>query len=66
MQIDEALNAKEAMPPERGTQLLQQARLLLTPTATGSTPQQRYHHAIQQDPDIAQMHHQIVQLLEDA
>ncbi len=63
VQIDEALSAKEPITLNQANELLQEASALVKPSNQGSTPEQRYYHAIQRDPNIALMHAELSQLL---
>ncbi len=64
VQIDEAVAAKEPMTLGDAHHLLADAEKLLTPGEQGSLSAQRYHQAIQRDPDIAFMHAEISQLFQ--
>jgi hypothetical protein len=64
VRIDERLSTKkpnEAEPPEI---LLTEVKALLNPLEAGSSPEQRYHRAIQSNPDVAQMHAKAVEIFE--
>ncbi|MES2464694.1 MAG: hypothetical protein V4671_29375 [Armatimonadota bacterium] len=67
VQIDEMLEAdrdsEEAATEQGGVALLQQVRLLLTPTETETDASRRYHDALQKDPATVLAHAEIVKLL---
>jgi hypothetical protein len=63
VQIDEALSAKEPITLHRASELLNEARSLVSPSENGTTREQRYYQAIQRDPDIALMYAEISRLL---
>lgn len=63
VQIDEALDAKEPITLDQASELLTQTKQLLRPTATGTDLEQKYDRAIQQDPDIAFMHAEMMNML---
>jgi hypothetical protein len=62
VRIDERLSAKkpeEAEPPEI---LLTEVKALLNPLEAGSPPEQRYHRAIEFNPNVALMHAQVLKI----
>lgn len=63
VRMDDVLHAKEPVILPQVTELLDQTRALLEPDNSGTSPQKRYFHAIQRDPDIALMHAEISRLL---
>ena len=63
VQIDEALDAKEEpMTLNQANQLLEEAKMLLQASETGTAREKRYYQAIQRDPNIAFMHAETSQL----
>ncbi|MEO0409203.1 MAG: hypothetical protein AAF289_17815 [Cyanobacteria bacterium P01_A01_bin.135] len=65
VRIDEALSAKEPATLSEVNQILGDARSLIKMDEEGSGPEQRYYEAIQRSPDIAYMHAEVSQLLQD-
>lgn len=63
VQIDELLSAKEPVPLNKASALLNEARNLLQPSEEGTTLEKRYYRALQRDPDIALMHAEVSKLL---
>jgi hypothetical protein len=63
VQIDEFLAAKEPVTLNDANALFAEARQLLQPDEAGTNLEQRYHQAIQRDPDVAFMHAKILRLL---
>ncbi|MGF1535072.1 MAG: hypothetical protein ACFB4J_01120 [Elainellaceae cyanobacterium] len=66
VRIDEALSAKEPATLSEVNQILGDARSLLRASEEGTESEQRYYEAIQHSPDIAFMHAEVAQLLNDA
>jgi hypothetical protein len=66
VQIDEALSAKEPVTLEEANALLEQARTLIHPAETGTPLEEGYYRAIQRDPNIALMHAEVSQLLNES
>jgi hypothetical protein len=64
VQMDEILYSKKPVELEQANLTLEQAKTLLQPNNDGTTPEQRYFHAIQRDPNIALMHIQIAKMLD--
>jgi hypothetical protein len=64
VRIDEQLNAKKPDEAESAETLLAAVQTLLTPSQDGSTAEHRYAQAIQHSPEIALMHAQFSQILE--
>ena len=63
VQIDEALDAKEEpMTLNQANQFLEEAKMLLQASETGTMREKRYYQAIQRDPNIAFMHAETSQL----
>lgn len=63
VQIDEFLATKEPVTLDQATALFANAQQLLQPSEEGTNSEQRYHQAIQRDPDVAFMHAKILRLL---
>ncbi len=63
VQIDELLSAKEPVPLNKASALLDEARNLLRPSEEGTTLEKRYYRALQRDPGIALMHAEVSKLL---
>lgn len=64
VEIDEVMAAKdEPVTLQQVNHLLEEARMLLRPSETGTFQEKRYFEAIQRDPDIAFMHAELSQLL---
>lgn len=63
VQIDDVLSPKEPMTLGQAEALLEKARMLLQPSAEGTSAEKRYYRAIQRDPEIALMHAEAMQLL---
>lgn len=63
VQIDEFLANKEPVTFDQATALFANAQQLLHPSEEGTNLEQRYHQAIQRDPDVAFMHAKILRLL---
>lgn len=63
VQIDDVLGAKEPATLADLNGLLAEAQSLLRPDEDGTTSEQRYYDAIQQDADIAYMHMQAASVL---
>lgn len=56
VRIDEQLHAKKPEAAESATMLLAEVQTLMNPVEDGTIAEQRYYQAIQQNPEIAQMH----------
>lgn len=65
VKIDETVSSKEPMTLSQAELLLEQTQQLMQPDGSGSEMEQKYHAAIQRETMIAQMHHQLLQLLEN-
>jgi hypothetical protein len=65
VQIDDVLNGKEPMTLGQAQELLDKARRMLQPSAEGTSSEKRYYRAIQRDPEIALMHAEAKQLLQE-
>ena len=63
VQIDDVLKAKEPVSESEISEVLNRAKILLQPAEEGTTLERRYFRAIQRDPDIALMHAEMNQLL---
>jgi hypothetical protein len=63
VQIDETLSAKEPVTLSAANGLVDQAKDLLHPAASGTIAEERYYQAIQRDPEIALMHAEWSKLL---
>lgn len=64
VQMDDVILAKEPLPPQRATDLIEQTRLMLQPSEFGTPLEKGYFQAIQRDPNIALKHASITQLLD--
>lgn len=62
VQFDELLADKEPLEP-KAIVMLEQARLLLTPSEAGDEFQQRYFEAMQRSPDVVVAHSDVLQQL---
>ena len=56
VRIDERLHAKKPEEAESATVLLAEVQTLMNPVEDGTIAEQRYYQAIQQNPEVAQMH----------
>jgi hypothetical protein len=63
VEMDELLAAKETPNENTGAALIQQARLLLTPSEGGSEFQKKYFAAVQQSPEVVVTHAEFAQVL---
>jgi hypothetical protein len=63
VQIDDVLSPKEPMTLGQAEALLEKTRMLLQPSAEGSSAEKRYYRAIQRDPEVALLHAEAMQLL---
>ena len=63
VQIDEMLDAREAPKETEAVALIDQARVLLTPSETGSGFQKKYFHSLQESPDVVLAHSEVVRRL---
>jgi hypothetical protein len=63
VQIDEMLDAKEPVKGSEAVALLDQARVLLTPSEMGSGFQKKYFSSLQQSPDVVLAHSEAVKHL---
>jgi hypothetical protein len=61
--IDETMASKEPITLEQVNPLFGQAKALLSAEPDGAPAEQKYHDAIQRDPDIAYMHVEAMTLL---
>ncbi|HET6892855.1 MAG TPA: hypothetical protein VFH31_17250 [Pyrinomonadaceae bacterium] len=63
VQIDERLDAEEPPAEKDAKTLVNQTRILLTPSENGSEFQRRYFTALQESPDVVLAHGEVVRLL---
>jgi hypothetical protein len=63
VEMDELLATKETPSEKTGVALVQQARILLTPTESGSEFQRRYFAAMQQSPEVVVAHSEFATVL---
>ena len=63
VQIDEMLDAEEAVTAIDATRVIDRARMLLKPTEDGSGFGKRYYEAMQRDPDVVLAHAAVKKLL---
>lgn len=63
VQIDEMLDAKEPLKESEAVAALDQARVLLTPSETGSGFQKKYFNSMQQSPDVVMAHSEVLKNL---
>lgn len=63
VQIDEMLDAKEPLKESEAVAVIDQARVLLTPSETGSGFQKKYFTSLQQSPDVVLEHSEVVKHL---
>lgn len=63
VQIDEMLDAKEPPKESEAVAIINQARILLTPSETGSGFQKKYFSSMQQSPDVVLAHAEVVKQL---
>ena len=63
VEMDELLAAKETPEETTGVALIQQARLLLTPSEDGSEFQKKYFAAMQHSPEVVVTHAEFAQVL---
>lgn len=63
VQIDEMLDAKEPVKESDAVALIDQARVLLTPSETGSGFQKKYFSSLQESPDVVLAHAEAVKHL---
>lgn len=63
VEIDELLAAKEMPNENTAVALVQQARILLTPTESGSEFQKKYFAAMQQSPEVVLAHSEFATVL---
>lgn len=63
VQIDERLDAEEPPAEKDAKTLVNQTRILLTPSENGSEFQRRYFTALQESPDVLLAHGEVVRLL---
>jgi hypothetical protein len=63
VQIDNLLGADEPITVGDATALIDQTRLLLNPSETGSSFEKQYHNALQYSPDVVLAHANLSQIL---
>jgi hypothetical protein len=63
VQIDEMLDAKEPLKESEATAVIDQTRVLLTPSENGSGFQKKYFSSLQQSPDVVLAHSEAVKYL---
>jgi hypothetical protein len=63
VQIDEMLDAKEPLKESEAVAVIDQARVLLTPSETGSGFQKKYFSSLQQSPDVVLADSEVVKHL---
>ena len=63
VRIDEMLDAKEPLKESEAVAVIDQARVLLTPSETGSGFQKKYFSSLQQSPDVVLAHSEVVKHL---
>jgi hypothetical protein len=63
VQIDEMLDAKEPRKESEAVALIDEARVLLTPSETGSGFQKKYFASVQQSPDVVLAHSEVMKHL---
>jgi hypothetical protein len=66
VEIDDAMSPKQPATLGQVEALLAKARQMLQPAAAGNTLEKQYYRAIQRDPEIAMMHAEAMQLLNDS
>jgi hypothetical protein len=63
VQIDEALDTREPTNESTAAALIEEARLLIVPTESGSEFQQKYFASVQQSPEVVLAHAEFAKLL---
>ncbi len=63
VKIDEMLDAKEPLKESEAVAVIDQARVLLTPSETGSGFQKKYFSSLQQSPDVVLAHSEVMKHL---
>ena len=63
VQIDEMLDAKEPLKESEAVAVIDQTRVLLTPSEAGSGFQKKYFSSLQQSPDVVLAHAEAVKHL---
>lgn len=66
VKIDEMLDAKEPVKEGEAAAVIVQARVLLTPSESGSGFQKKYFSSLQQSPDVVLAHSEAVKQLDAA
>jgi hypothetical protein len=63
VQIDELLDAQDSASESTATALIEQSRLLLTPSEAGDEFQRKYFTSVQQSPEVVLAHGEFAKLL---
>lgn len=63
VQIDEMLDTEEPLKEGEAVATIEQARVLLTPSETGSGFQKKYFTSLQQSPDVVLVHSEVMKYL---
>ena len=63
VEMDEFLDAREPGSESTGAALIEQSRILLTPTESGNEFQRKYFASIQQSPEVVLAHSEFAKLL---
>ena len=63
VEMDELLAAKETPKENTGLALIEQSRILLTPSEAGGEFQKRYFGAMQESPEIVMAHSEFARVL---
>jgi hypothetical protein len=66
VRIDERIAAKKPDEAEKAEDLILETQKLLSPASEGATPEHPYYQLMQQDPEIAMIHAQIIRLLDSS
>jgi hypothetical protein len=66
VKIDEMLDSKEPLNESEAIAVIDQTRVLLTPSETGSGFQKKYFSSLQQSPDVVLAHSEVVKHLATA
>lgn len=63
VQVDELLDARDSASESTAAALIEQSRLLLTPSEAGDEFQQKYFASVQQSPEVVLAHGEFAKLL---
>ncbi|MFN2515663.1 MAG: hypothetical protein ABR556_05570 [Pyrinomonadaceae bacterium] len=63
VEMDEVLDARELPSESTAVALIEQSRILLTPTESGSEFQRKYFASVQQSPEVVLAHSEFARLL---